>query len=372
MKIPLVDLKSQYLSIKKEIDEAIQKVLNQTAFIKGDFVEDFEQKYCQKYGVRHCIGVGNGTDALYISLKILGIKPGDEVITVANSWISSSETIIQAGATPVFVDIEPDYFTINPEEIKKRITSNTKVIMPVHLYGQSANMVKLKEICDRHNLFLIEDCAQAHFAEFKKQKVGTFGDLGTFSFFPGKNLGAYGDAGAIITNNDDLAEKVRMFANHGSLKKNEHRTEGVNSRLDGIQAAILKLKLKYIDSWTEERINNSKIYNDFLENIKEIELPKVRPNTKHVFHLYVIRAKNRDNLKNFLEDKGISTAIHYPCILPLLQIYQDLGYSKEEFLVSHKYQKEILSLPMYPELTKNQIKYIAEQIREFYCHFNKK
>ena len=243
MNIPFVDLKAQYQSIKEEIDKAIQSVIENTAFIKGKYVQQFEEDYAEAYGVKHVVSCGNGTDALYITLKAMDIGPGDEVITTAHSWISTSETITQAGANVVFVDIDKDYYTINTNLIEEKITKKTKVIIPVHIYGQPVNMTEIMRIAKKYNLKVIEDCAQAHFAEWGNKYVGTIGDAGTFSFFPGKNLGAYGDAGCIVTNNDALAEKMRMFANHGALIKHEHQVEGINSRLDGLQAAILSVKL---------------------------------------------------------------------------------------------------------------------------------
>jgi len=318
MNIPFVDLKVQYVTIKNEIDEAIQSVINETAFIKGKYVDLFEREFAEKYNVKHCIGVANGTDAIYISLKALGVGKGDEVITVANSWISTSEAISQTGAKPVFVDIEPDYYTIDHQLIEEKITKNTKAILPVHLFGQPAEIVKIKAICDKYNLFLLEDCAQAHFAEYNEQKVGTFGVAGTFSFFPGKNLGAYGDAGAIISNDDEFAEKARMYANHGALVKHQHKIEGINSRLDGMQAAILSVKLKYLLGWTDKRIKNATLYSELLSKINGIETPKINENIKHVFHLYVIRTDKRDELRKSLSENGISSAIHYPSPLPFL------------------------------------------------------
>lgn len=366
MKIPLVNLKIQYQSIKKEIDKAIFEVINETAFIKGPFVKQFEENYAKQYDVKHCIGVANGTDAIYIALKALGVGPGDEVITVANSWISTSEAITQTGAKPVFVDIEKDYYTIDPKKIEKKITNKTKAVIPVHLFGHPANITEIKNICQKHNLFLIEDCAQAHFAQYNNQNIGTFGDIGTFSFFPGKNLGAYGDAGGIITNNDELAKKCKMFACHGALVKHEHKIEGINSRLDGLQAAILNVKLKYIQEWTEKRIKNANLYTELLNNIGDIVTPKTRPNSKHVFHLYVIRTKNRDELQKFLKEKGVATGVHYPTPLPLLPAYKYLNHSKKDFPIASKYQHKILSLPMYPELNKKQIEYIAKNIKKFF------
>jgi len=366
MNIPFVDLKAQYLSLKSEIDEAIHSVIEKTAFIRGPHVEEFESSFAAKYGVKRCVTCANGTDAIYITLKVLGIGPGDEVITVANSWISTSETITQTGAKPVFVDIEPDYYHIDPFRIEEKITPRTKAIIPVHLFGQAARIDDIQKICEKHGLVLIEDCAQAHFATYKGRKVGTFGTAGTFSFYPGKNLGAYGDAGAIITNDDVLAKRALMFANHGSLRKHLHEMEGINSRMDGIQAAVLSVKLKYIDEWNLARNQNALIYNHLLSGIDQVQTPKIRENSFHIFHLYVIRAEKRDELANFLKSKGIDTGIHYPTALPLMPAYQYLGCQAADFPVAHKYQAEILSLPMFPELKNDQISYIASTIREFY------
>jgi dTDP-4-amino-4,6-dideoxygalactose transaminase len=366
MHIPLVDLKTQYLSIKPEIDDAIQSVITDTAFIRGKYVQKFEAEYAKKYGIKHCIGVANGTDAIFIALKMLGIGKGDEVITTASSWISTSETISQTGAMPVFVDIERDYYTIDPKKIEGKITSKTKAIVPVHLYGQPANMQAIKKICDERDLSLIEDCAQAHFAEFRGKKVGTFGDAGTFSFYPGKNLGAYGDAGAIITNDDALAEKIRRFANHGSLHKHDHEFEGINSRLDGLQAAILSVKLNHIDAWNKKRYKNAQFYNHLFSECDEISVPNVRSDASHVFHLYVIQAEGREKLISHLKEKGIESGIHYPVALPFLKAYEYLGHKSIDFPVAYECQNKILSLPMYPELNETMMEYISNTIHKFY------
>lgn len=363
--IPFVDLKSQYHSIKDEIDNAISSVIGETAFIKGRFVKTFEDQFREKYGVNHCIGVANGTDAIYIVLKMLGIGEGDEVITVANSWISTSETISQTGARPVFIDAD-EYFTIDAEKIEEKINPKTKAIIPVHLYGQVCDMDPIRELCKRYGLLLVEDCAQSHFSEYKGIKAGLFGNAATFSFFPGKNLGAYGDAGCIITNNDSLAEKCRMYANHGALVKHHHLVEGINSRLDGLQAAILSVKLKYLDQWNRLRIKNAAFYDQYLRGIPEIITPKVRPDSIHTFHLYVIKTRKRNELRQFLQDCGISCEIHYPTPLPLLPAYQYLHYRKEDFPVVTGNQPMLLSLPIFPELSEDQIAYISEQIQKFY------
>lgn len=366
MKIPFVDLKAQYYSLKSDIDQAIAGVIENTAFIKGKYVDEFETNYKKEYGVKHCIGVANGTDAIYIALKALGIGVGDEVITAAYSWISTSETISQTGAKPVFVDIDPEYFTIDVNKIEEKITSKTKAIIPVHFYGQMADIIRIKEIADKYNLILLEDCAQSHFAEYKGIRAGLTGNVATFSFYPGKNLGAYGDAGAIITNDDDLAMKMRMFANHGSLKKHEHLIEGINSRLDGLQAAVLSVKLPNIHEWNNKRLENARTYTRLLNGIKEVQTPAVREGAKHIFHVYCLRAEKRNELVKFLAEKGIDTAIHYPTALPNMPAYQYLGYKPEDFPVSTAYQDLILSLPMYPELSLEQMEYVADTIKEFY------
>ena len=367
MKIPFVDLKAQYLSIQSEIDTAIAQVINETAFIGGKYVENFERNFAAIYGVKHCISVANGTDSLYILLKMLGVGPGDEVITVANSWISSSETISQTGATPIFIDIDPDYYAINEQLIEKAITARTRAIVPVHLHGQACNIEAIVEIAKRHHLYVIEDCAQSHFSEFKGRRAGTIGDAGSFSFYPGKNLGAYGDAGCIITNNDELALKVRMYARHGALKKHQHQIEGINSRMDGLQAAILDAKLPHILKWTDLRIKNAGLYDKHLAGIEDIILPKVRPDTKHTFHLYVIRTGRRNQLAEFLKENGIETAVHYPVALPNMKAYEYLGHSPADFPIASQFQDEILSLPLFPELTEQQIIYVAGKIREFFA-----
>lgn len=366
MKIPFVDLHAQYLSIKKEIDLAIEEVIRQTAFIRGPFVENFEKNFALHHQMKHCIGVANGTDAIYIVLKMLGIGNGDEVITTAVSWISTSETISQAGARPVFVDIDPDYYTIDPSQIESKITPKTRAVIPVHLYGQPAAMTQIKALCDKYRLHLIEDCAQAHFAETDGKLIGSFGLAATFSFYPGKNLGAYGDAGAILTNDEELAKKARMYANHGALKKHYHEFEGVNSRLDGLQAAILDTKLKYIAEWTNKRIEAAARYSLLLADLKEIVTPKTRENGKHVFHVYNIRAEKRDQLQRALKDAGIDTAIHYPTALPNMPAYRYLKHKKTDFPVASEYQDKILSLPIYPEITDMQIGYVVKEIERFY------
>jgi len=366
-KINFVDLKKQYLNHKKEIDDSIFEVINNTAFISGEFAKKFEDEFSLIYGVKNCVSTANGTDSLYVIMKALDIGYGDEVITVSNSWISSSETISQTGAKPVFVDIEGNTHSIDANKIEDKITSKTKAIIIVHLHGQMCEMNKIIQISKKHNLKIIEDCAQSHFSEFEGLKAGTIGDAGAFSFYPGKNLGAYGDAGCIITNNEDLAIKCRKIANHGSLIKHHHEIEGINSRLDGIQANILRVKLKYILDWTNQRILAARLYNNYLSSLDEIKTPIVRENTKHTFHVYQIEVKsNRDELINFLNEKGIPTSIHYPKPLPFLECYEKYNYTEIDFPVVSKLNKKIISLPIFPEIEKNQIEYICNSIKEFY------
>lgn len=366
MQIPFVDLKAQYRAIKPAIDNAIASVIEDTAFIGGKYVKKFEAEFAALYGVKHVIACGNGTDSLYILMRMMGIGAGDEVITAANSWISSSETISQTGATPVFLDVDPVYYSMNEAQLEAAITPKTKAVIAVHLQGQMAAIDTIKAICDKHGLRLIEDCAQSHFSTLKGVRAGLTGDAGSFSFYPGKNLGAYGDAGCIITNDDALAEKCRMFANHGALKKPFHKMEGINSRLDGLQASILSAKLPYILEWTAKRRLVADWYNQQLAGIKELVLPAVRPNSEHSYHLYVVRAQRRDALMQHLKERGIETVIHYPVALPNLEAYQYLRLAPGLFPVATGLQAEILSLPMYPEMTEEAVQFVASSIRTFY------
>lgn len=364
MKIPFVDLHAQYLAHRETIDAAIADIITRTAFIGGDAVTRFEAAYAEHYGIAHCVSCANGTDAIYIALKMMGIAPGDEVITTAHSWISSSEAVSQVGAMPVFVDVD-DFYTIDAAKIEAAITPRTKVLIPVHLYGQACAMGPIMEIARRRGLRVLEDCAQAHYATWGGQRIGTFGDVATFSFYPGKNLGAYGDAGAIVTRDGELAEKMRMYANHGQLKKHDHRIEGINSRLDALQAAILSAKLPHILDWTARRQQVAAWYGEALAGIAGIELPKVREGGTHVYHLYVIQHAERDALAVHLADRGIQTAVHYPTALPLLKCYASRGFTAEQFPRASRNQSRILSLPMYPEMTREMVQYVADSIAAF-------
>jgi dTDP-4-amino-4,6-dideoxygalactose transaminase len=362
MKIPLVDLKAQYASIKPEIDAAVQRVLDETDFIGGSAVTEFEQSFAAYCGARSAVGLANGTDALQLSLLALGVRKGDEVIAPVNTFIATSEAISATGAQPVFIDNDPQTYTIDVRKIEEKITPRTKAIIPVHLYGQAAAMDAINEIAARHNLVVIEDAAQAHGASFKGKAVGTLGRLACFSFYPGKNLGAYGDAGAIATNDESLANKVRMLANHGRLKKYEHEIEGYNSRLDTLQAAILSVKLRHLRAWTEIRQQNASTYSQLLARASNIVTPFVHPDTTHVFHLYVVRVQQREKVQQALMEVGIATGIHYPIPLHMQPAYKHLGIPTGSYPVAERFAGEIMSLPMYPELSADQIAFICDTL----------
>ena len=364
MKIPLVDLKVQYQAISEEINQAIQSCLDENAFIGGKILQAFNEKFADYIGAKYAIGVGNGTDALFIALKSFGIGKGDEVITAANSFIATSEAITATGAKVVFVDCNTDYYTIDSTKIEEKINAKTRAIVPVHLYGQPADMDPICSIAKKFGLKIICDAAQAHGAMYKCNKIGSIGDAVIFSFYPGKNLGAYGDAGMIVTDDEKTANFCRIFANHGRLSKFNHELEGVNSRMDTIQAAILSVKLNYLAQWTKERRKIAYRYNELL-NDTDLILPKELTDTKCVYHLYVIRSQQRDKLKKILGQNGISAGIHYPIGLPFLKAYEYLSHKPEDFPVTYDLQNKILSLPIYPELNENKIMYIVDKIKEF-------
>ena len=363
-KIPMVDLKSQYLSIKQEIDEAIQNTLNNSSFILGPSVEKLEKDFATYCNVKYALGTNSGTSALHLALLALGIKQGDEVITSANTFIATLAAISHAGATPVLLDIDKETYDIDVNKIEAAITTKTKAIMPVHLYGHPCEMDKIKEISEKHNIPIIEDCAQAHGAEYKGRKVGSFGDISCFSFYPSKNLGAYGEGGLVITNNEEYKEKVRVYRDQGQQEKYLHKFIGYNYRLEGIQGAILAVKLKYLDRWNEQRRNNAKLYNSLLEDTG-VSTPIEKEHVKHVYHVYSIRTNKREELMKFLNDNNISTAIHYPIPTHLQESYKHLGHNIGSFPLTEDFAKKVLSLPMYPELTVEQIGYISNKIKEF-------
>ena len=364
MKIPFVDLYAQYLSIKEEIDKAIAEVIAESAYIRGPHVDAFEQAWGRMLGVKRCVSCANCTDAIYIALLGLGIRPGDEVITSAHSWISTSETITQAGGRVVFCDTDAETFTIDPADIERKITPATVGIIPVHLYGQPADMGAIVAIAKERNLWVIEDCAQAHLASYKGQLVGTFGDVATFSFYPGKNLGAYGDAGCVVTNNDRLADWMVTFARHGG--KGDHIMEGINSRMDGLQAAILNAKLPHLPAWTAARRRVAACYNELLENVGDVITPTVKSDRDHVYHLYVVRTENRDALREHLSQAGISTVLNYPKALPFYPAYAYLGHVPQDFPVAYFNQSRILSLPIYPEMSEEAITHVSNTIAQFW------
>ncbi len=359
--IPLVNLHAQYLSIKTEIDEAISSVIAKSAFIRGEYVDRFEGAFAQLLEVNHCVSCANGTDALYVAMKGLGIKPGDEVITTAHSWISTSETITQAGGKVVFCDTDKSTFTIDPAQISAKITDRTVGIIPVHLYGQAADMDPIMSIAERHGLWVIEDCAQAHLARYKGKLVGTIGHVGTFSFYPGKNLGAMGDAGCLVTQDAQLAHWCSLYARHGG--KGYHHIEGINSRMDGLQAAILLAKLPHLPEWTKQRQVLAKMYDQELGNLAAIVTPYRALDREHVYHLYVIRTQMRDQLKQYLSDQGIATSINYSKALPFYPAYSYLGHQPDDFPQAKADQDQILSLPLYPELTQIQLEHVVTSIK---------
>ncbi len=367
MEIPFVDIKTQYQSLKPEIDTAIQRVLERSAFILGTECKEFEKKFAEYIGVKYCIGVGSGTDALRLALEALKIGPGDEVITVPDTYIATCEAITHVGANVRFVDAHSQTYNIDPEKIEKAITPSTKAIIPVHLYGQPADMDPIMEIASRYHLYVIEDCAQAHGATYKGRKVGTFGHLACFSFYPGKNLGAYGDGGAVLTQDEAIAERVRMLRNHGQKVKYEHLVVGYCHRLDNLQAAILNVKLPYLDEWNARRRRHADLYNRLFKNVPGIVTPYVLSYVESVYHLYVIRVMDgkRNDLQKYLTQKGIQTGLHYPIPVHLQPAYQVLGHQAGDFPISEKLAEEGLSLPIYPELKQEHIVYVVECIKEF-------
>lgn len=362
--IPFFDLKAQYKEIKDDIDKSVNRVLSSGKFILGEEVFSFEKEFAKFCKVKFAIGVGSGTFALFLALKSLGIKRGDEVITVPNTFIATAEAISQVGAKPIFVDIEKDTFNMDVTKIEEKITEKTKVIIPVHLYGHPVDMDPVFKIAKKNNLRVIEDAAQACGAEYKGKKIGGLGDITIFSFYPTKNLGAYGDAGAITTNNSEIAEKIRLLRNYGQEIKYHHLIKGFNSRLDEIQAAILRVKLKRLNGWNDSRRRIAKILNELLENA-DVVLPIEKEYAKHVYYLYVVRSNQRDKLQQWLKSKEISTLIHYPIPIHLQMAYKDLGYKRGDFPVAETCTNEILSLPMFPELKKEQIEEICFEVQKF-------
>ncbi len=363
--VPFADLHAQYLSIKSDIDRAIAEVIRTSAFIRGPFVDSFEAAYAKLMQASHCVSCANGTDSLYIAMHALGVKPGDEVIAPAHSWISTTETITQTGAKVVFCDTDRDTFTIDPAQIESKLTPRTVGIIPVHLYGQPADMDPIMAIARQRGLWVLEDCAQSHLARYKGRLVGSFGQAASYSFYPGKNLGAMGDAGALTTGDSALADRMAMFARHGGLKKGDHQIEGINSRLDGLQAAILSAKLPHLQDWTSRRQIVAATYTERLAGIPGLTLPTIAPGREHVYHLYVIRHERRDALAAHLASRGIQTVINYPVALPFLPAYSRYGHTPTDFPNAYHNQSRILSLPIFAEMTHEQIEGVCSAVRSF-------
>lgn len=362
MNIPFLNLKAQYKTIKPEIDEAIKRVVNSQIFVLGSELEAFEKEFAKYLGIKYAVGVNSGTDALILSLLSLGMGKGDEVITSANSFVATTAAIIQVGAKPILVDCDKDTYQIDINQVQKSITKKTKAILPVHLYGAPVEIDKLQKIAKKNKLFLIEDAAQAHGAVFKNKNLGTFGDVSVFSFYPGKNLGAYGDGGVIVTNNKNLYQKLLLLRNHGQSKKYFHDTFGLNTRLDEVQAAVLRVKLKYLNKWNIEKNNIAAKYNKSLRNYKT---QKIIKNGKSNYYVFVIESSNRERLQKYLVSKGINTLIHYPIPIHLQKGYKHLGYKKGDFPITEEISDRILSIPNYPELTNNQRDYIIDKLNKF-------
>lgn len=375
MQVPFLDLKAQYSSIKNEVDSAIQQVIDNTAFILGKAVFDFEKNFAAAHNVKHCFGTSSGTDGNHIALWALGIKPGDEIIIPANTFIATAWGATLCGAKPVFVDCHPESYNLDPEKVEAAITPKTKAIVAVHLYGQSADMDALNEIATKYGLHIVEDAAQAHLAEYKGKKVGGLSEVASFSFYPGKNLGAYGEGGAVVTDNEEFAAKIKLIREHGQSKKYYHETYGHNYRMEGIQGAVLGVKLKYLDKWTEQRRRAAAKYKELMGNIEQLSVPMESTDVKHVYHLYVVRIngnnleereQTRNKLQSFLSDNGIASGLHYPIPLHLQKCFDHLGYNKGDFPVTEDLAQTGLSLPMFPELKDEQIGYIAEKLKEFF------
>jgi len=367
MSVPFLDLKTQYKTIQSEITSALQNVSDSAAFAGGPFVEKFEKEFASFCQSEFAVGVGSGTDALWVTLMCLGIGKGDEVITTPNTFIATAEAITFCGAKPMFVDIDEQTYNMDFELLKGVITTKTKAIIPVHLFGQPADMDPIIKIAQEYGLFVIEDACQAHGAEYKGRRAGSIGHAGCFSFYPGKNLGAYGEAGAVVTNSAELAEKIKRFRDHGQVKKYFHSMIGWNARMDGFQGAVLSVKLKHLSAWNEARIKNAKLYNELLADIDKVKTPIEADYAKHIYHIYAIRTKNRNALMSSLAEKNISCGIHYPIPLHIQEVYRFLGYGLGSFPVVEKCAEEFLSLPMFPELTGDQIKVVVKEIKYFFA-----
>jgi dTDP-4-amino-4,6-dideoxygalactose transaminase len=364
MNVPFVDLKALHRPIEGELSEAIARVLRNVSFVQGPEVKAFEEAFARYLGVEHCVAVNSGTAALHLTLLALGIGPGDEVITVSHTFIATSEAISAVGARPVFVDVDPVSYTMDPTLVEAAITDRTKAILPVHLYGNLADMDSLMAIARRHNLMVVEDACQAHGALYKGRMAGTIGVAGCYSFYPGKNLGACGEGGAMVTNDEALAKKIRMWREHGSVKKYEHQFPGFNFRMEGIQGAVLATKLKYLDGWNDHRRAVAKRYQARLAG-QSVVLPVEAADSRHIYHLYVVQAEDRESLRDHLSQRGIETGLHYPIPLHLQEAYASLGYQKGDFPVTEQVTERIVSLPMYPGMSMEAADYVSDAILEW-------
>ncbi len=368
MKVPLVELVRQYKGLQAEIDPAMKGVIEKGAFILGENVVKFEEEAAAYCGIKYAAGVANGTDALELAIKALGIGEGDEVITTPFTFIATTEAICLNGAKPVLADIEPDTFNIDASRIEKATTPKTKAIIPVHLFGQACDMDMIMDIANKRDIKVIEDCAQAMGAEFKSRRVGSFGDIGCFSFFPSKNLGCFGDGGMVTTNDKVLADKIKMLRVHGQADRYRHELEGRNSRLDELQAAILRVKLRHLDAWNDSRRDNARLYNKLFENLSgagRLTTPAEKKDRKHVYNIYNIKIRERDKLRQSLTAKGVANAVYYPIPLHLQAVYKSLGWNRGDFPESERACEEVLALPVFPELREDEIGYVAKCVSDF-------
>ncbi|MBN1781689.1 DegT/DnrJ/EryC1/StrS family aminotransferase [bacterium] len=366
MDVPFLDLKAQYLSIKDEVDEAVQAVLHSCAFTGGPFVEEFEKAFAEMHRAVHCVAVNSGTAALHAAFMVHGIGPGDEVIVPANTFFATPEAVSLCGAIPVFVDCSPGDFNMDTSRIESAVTERTAAIVPVHLYGQPADMNGILDIAAKYRLKVIEDCAQAHLAEYQGKSVGALGHCGCFSFYPGKNLGAYGEGGAVLTNDAHLAGSLRQFRDHGMARKYHHEFVGHNYRMTGLQGAILHVKLSHLEAWTQRRRAAAALYRRLLEHCVSVQLPRDKPDCRHVYHLFVIRTAARDDLAAYLKSKGVATGLHYPVPCHLQPAYDFLHHQAGDFPAAEQAACEILSLPMSEQLKDDEITYVCEMIRSFF------
>jgi dTDP-4-amino-4,6-dideoxygalactose transaminase len=364
LRVPFLDLNAHHAAFVNEFTGAIREVVESSAFAGGPFVERFEQEFAAYCGSKYAIGVGNGTDALWLALLALGIGEGDEVVTVPNTFIATAEAIIRCNARPVFVDVDEITFTLDPAELEECLTGKTKAIIPVHLFGQPADMDPILQFARANDLFVIEDAAQAHGALYKDRNVGTTGDAGCFSFYPGKNLGAFGEAGAVVTNDAGLAEKIRVLRDHGQSRKYHHALMGWNCRMDGIQAAVLSVKLRHLEQANLRRRQRASLYNEAFASFDDVATPVEADYARHVYHIYAVRVQKRDELRRFLEAKGIGCGVHYPIPIHLQEACRNFGYSEGAFPIAENLAKEFLSLPMFPELAEEQIKYVVRSVCE--------